>query len=81
MDGVLMSEKEKVKKLKPIGYKIRYETAHGGGIVVTLPYNPRKGKCDACKKSVANGEIRVTALHHWFYAYQPKTVQENPIGC
>jgi hypothetical protein len=61
------------------GYKIRYETAHGGGVVVTLPFDPRKHKCDACGKSVAAGEIKVTALHHWYYAYAPKTVKENPI--
>ena len=52
--------------------------AHGGGVVVTLPYDPRKHICDSCKKSVVLGEIRVTALHHWYYAYQPKTVRENP---
>lgn len=69
--GEKMSEKKK-------GYKIRYETAHGHGIVVTLPYDPRKHKCDACGKSVSAGEIRVTALHHWWYAFQPDTVKENP---
>ena len=68
-----MSDKDKK------GYKIRYETAHGGGVVVTLPFDPRKHKCDSCGKSVAAGEIKVTALHHWYYAYQPKTVKENPI--
>jgi hypothetical protein len=70
-----MAEKKKVNK---IGFKVRYETAHGHGIVVTLPFDPRKHKCDACGKSIANGEIRVTALHHWWYAYQPDTVKENP---
>ena len=48
---------------KQKGYQIRYETAHGGGVIVTLPYDPRKHKCDACGKSVAAGEIKVTALH------------------
>jgi len=67
-----MSEKKK-------DYKVRYETAHGHGIVVTLPFDPRKHICDSCGKSVADGEIRVTALHHWWYAYQPNTVRENPI--
>lgn len=71
LDGEKMAEKKK-------GYKIRYETAHGHGIVVTLPYDPRKHICDACGKSVAKGEIRVTALHHWWYAYQPNTVKESP---
>lgn len=75
MDGVHMSKKEKVKK---IGYKIRYATAHGGGVVVTLPYDPRKHICNACRKSVANGEIKITALHHWLYSYRAETVRENP---
>jgi hypothetical protein len=75
MDGVHMSEKKKNKA----GYKIRYETAHGGGVIVTLPFDPRKHRCDACGKSIEKGEIKVTALHHWYYAYQPKTVQENPM--
>jgi hypothetical protein len=76
MDAIHMSKKEKVKRT---GYKVRYATAHGGGVVVTLPEDPRKHICDACKKSVAADEIRMTALHHWYYAYQGKTVQENPI--
>lgn len=64
---------------KPKMWSVKYAMAHGGGVVVYLPFNPRKGKCDACGKSIANGEIKVTALHHWWYAYQPKTVKENPI--
>jgi hypothetical protein len=75
MDGVHMSKKEN----KKVGYKIRYATAHGGGIVVTLPEDPRKHICDACGKSVVAGEIRMTALHHWLYAYRADTVRENPI--
>lgn len=75
----MTEQPEKKKTPKVNGYKIRYETAHGNGIVVTLPEDPRKHICDSCKKSVAAGEIRVTALHHWWYAYQPKTVKENPI--
>jgi hypothetical protein len=75
-DGEMSEKKDKLPKT---GYKIRYETAHGHGIVVTLPEDPRKHICDSCKKSVAAGEIRVTALHHWWYAYQPQTVKENPI--
>lgn len=64
---------------KSKGYKIRYATAHGGGIVVTLPFDPRKHKCDACGKSVERGEIKTTALHHWWYAFQPQTVKETPM--
>lgn len=66
------------KKSKRKGYPVKYQMAHGGGVTVYLPFNPRKGKCDACGKQVGV-EIRMTALHHWWYAYQPKTVKENPI--
>jgi hypothetical protein len=80
MDSNFGSKKQVGKEMsEKKGYKIRYETAHGGGVIVTLPFDPRKHKCDACGKSVALGEIKVTALHHWWYAYQPKTVQENPL--
>ena|SRR3972149_6232913 len=60
-------------------WSVKYAMAHGGGIVVYLPFNPRKGICSACGKSVVSGEIKVTALHHWWYAYQAKTVRENPV--
>jgi hypothetical protein len=68
----------KPKKPK-IGYKMKYAGTHGGGVVVWLPEDPRKHICDSCKKSVAAGEIRMTALHHWWYAYQPQTVKEHPM--
>ena len=71
-----MAEKEETRK---IGFKVRYQTAHGGGIVVILPFNPRKGVCDACGKSKEQGEIKITALHHWYYQYATKTVRENPV--
>jgi len=61
------------------GYAIRYAGSHGGGITVYLPEDPRKGVCEACGKSKERGEIKVTALHHWWYEFQPKTVKENPI--
>jgi hypothetical protein len=61
------------------GYRMRYAGAHGGGVVVVLPFDPRKGICEACGKSVEREEIKNTALHHWFYAYAPKTVKENPM--
>jgi len=67
------------EKKKPKVYKIRYAMSHGGGITVSLPYDPRKRVCEACGKSVEEGEIKVTALHHWYYAYQAKSVKENPL--
>jgi hypothetical protein len=59
-------------------FSVKYAMAHGGGIVVYLPFNPRKGKCVACGK-VVGVDIKSTQLHHWWYAYQAKTVRENPI--
>lgn len=64
---------------KPKKYAVKYAMAHGGGITVYLDFNPRKGVCHGCGKSVARGEIRGTQLHHWWYAYQPKTVKDNPV--
>ena len=66
--------KKGVKK----GYKTRYAGSRGRGVVVTLPEDPRKGVCDACGKSKHDGEIKNTALHHWWYKYKPATVKENP---
>lgn len=60
-------------------YKTRYAGTHGKGCVVYLPFDPRKGVCDACGKSKAKGEIKMTMLHHWKYAYKAVTVIKNPI--
>ena len=69
-------------KKKP--YRTRYAGSNRrggkrGGVTITLQIDPRKGICDACKKSIARGEIKTTHLHHWWYAYIPKTVKANPI--
>lgn len=69
----------KKKKHKSKGYRTRYAGSRGKGVVVTLPFDPRKGVCQACKKSKKAGEIKSTHLHHWRYAYQPKTVKKNPL--
>jgi hypothetical protein len=61
------------------GYRMRYATSHGGGITIVLPEDPRKHVCEACGKSVFKGEIKVTALHHWKYAYRAETVRKNPM--
>jgi len=74
-----MKMNQKVKKSEnKSGYRIRYKTSHGGGIVVSLPFDPRKHKCEACGKQVGK-EIKVTALHHWWYEFSSKTVKENPM--
>lgn len=61
-----------------MGYKMTYAGSRGKGITVTLPDDPRKHKCAVCGKVVGE-EIKTTALHHWWYAYQPETVRKNPI--
>jgi hypothetical protein len=61
-----------------VGYKIKYAGSRGKGVVVILPADPRKHKCECCGK-VVGVDIKMTALHHWFYAYQPETVRKNPI--
>lgn len=59
-------------------YKMKYAGSRGKGIVVYLNEDPRKHKCECCFKVVGR-DIKVTALHHWWYAYQPETVRKNPI--
>ena len=62
----------------PTGYKMVYAGSRGKGCIVYLPADPRKHKCACCGKVVGE-EIKTTALHHWWYAYQPETVRNNPI--
>lgn len=73
------SGKSDPKIMKPKKYKMRYAGSRGKGITVTLLYDPRKGVCEACRKSKWRNEIKNTALHHWWYAYSPKTVREHPL--
>jgi len=73
-----MTEKNEQKKQKIKMYQVSYQTTHGKGVVVYLPSNPRKGKCECCGKVVGE-EIKTTQLHHMWYAYQPETVKKNPI--
>jgi len=68
---------KKTKKRK--GYRTKYAGSRGKGVVIWLPFDPRKGVCDACGKSKHRGEIHSTALHHWWYEFAPKTVKENPV--
>jgi len=59
-------------------YYMKYAGSRGKGVTVCLPIDPRKHVCQACGKSVLKGEIKTTSLHHWWYAYQPATVKDNP---
>jgi hypothetical protein len=67
------------KLFKKQKYKMRYAGSHGNGCIIYLPFDPRKGVCEACGKSKAKGEIKMTSLHHWKYAYKAETVKKNPI--
>lgn len=77
-----MAENELFQKKK---YKIRYAASNGGGCTVTLPFNPRKGICECCGKSIhkidsdGKPEIKLTQLHHWMYAHTPEAVKKNPL--
>lgn len=62
------------KKLKKYG--VTYQKTR---ILVPYPRNPRTGICKVCGRSKAKGEIKTTQLHHWFYAYETKTVKKNPL--
>jgi hypothetical protein len=59
-------------------YKMKYAGSRGKGVIVILPADPRKHRCECCGKKVGE-EIKITALHHNWYAYQPETVRKNPI--
>jgi len=72
-------EHQNMSKKENKRYKMRYAGSRGKGVVVELPFNPHKGRCEACGKSVVMGQIRCTSFHHFWYAYQPQTVKENPI--
>ena len=54
-------------------HQIRYRKAR-----IRLPFNPRKGVCEGCGRSVESGEIKKTDMHHWKYAYATKTVKNKP---
>jgi len=38
----------------------------------------KKGKCSACHRTVKNGEIKTTQLHHWKYEFSVPKVRKNP---
>lgn len=63
----------KNKKLKK--YAVRYQKST---IMVPYPRNPRKGICEGCGRKRGD-EIKTTQLHHWYYAYETKTVKKNPL--
>jgi len=65
-----------IDRTKP--YKMKYAGSRGKGVIITLSEDPRKGKCECCGK-IVGVDIKMTALHHWYYAYQPETVRKNPV--
>ena len=68
-----MTTKEEKPKLKK--YNVTY---HRTQIRVPYPRNPRKGVCVSCGRQRGK-EIKMTALHHFFYAYSTKAVKKNPL--
>ena len=62
-----------MRKKKRKTYTLKYKHA-----TVRLPFNPRKGVCMACGKSVKKGEIKVTQMHHYRYAYSVTQVKKHP---
>lgn len=72
-DGVQVTENKKKSKLKK--YNVTY---HKTQIRVPYPCNPRKGKCAACGRERGKG-IKMTALHHFLYAFSTKAVKKNPL--
>jgi len=62
--------KEKLKK-----YGVTYKRTR---IRVPCKENPRRGICEGCGRRIKRKEIKVTQIHHWFYAYLLRTVKKNP---
>ena len=47
---------------------------------IWLPFNPRKGKCEACGKTHTDkGKPIRSQLHHWEYAFSTAEVRKNPL--
>ena len=44
---------------------------------IPLEFNPRKGICNLCNKSIKKGEINVTHMHHLFYEFSTEEVRKN----
>lgn len=68
-----MKNKKNVLPIQTVGYGEHHK------IRVKIPYPVRKGVCQVCGKSVAKGEIKVTQIHHFKYAYRNETVKKNPL--
>lgn len=68
----------RINKTKADEYP-KFRVGYGSTTVdVPYPVNPREGVCDACKRSKESGEINITSLHHWKYAYHHKTLKKDP---
>lgn len=44
---------------------------------IPLNFNPRKGICKLCGKSIEKGEITITHLHHMIYEFTTDKVRKN----
>ena len=69
----------KINRAK-LGELPKFRVGYGSASIdVPYPINPREGRCDSCHRSKDDGNIRQTNLHHWKYAYQHKTLKNNPL--
>lgn len=59
------------KKSKKKRYYVTYNRTQ-----ISVPVNPRKGKCVACKRKKGEG-ITVTQIHHTIYEFLLKTIKKN----
>lgn len=62
--------------------RVRYRSnKRGKAVYVTVDVDKpiRIGVCEACGRKIEDGQISVTALHHWFYKYRNETVKKKPI--
>lgn len=54
-------------------YRVRYKQHP-----IYFDHPIRKDSCEACGRSVKDGDIKSTQKHHWVYSYTVKQVQYNP---
>lgn len=66
------SERDKLPTW-PVGYGSKLR------VMVPYPENPREGRCDACGRQVSEGEINITQIHHFLYAYKHATIKKDPL--
>lgn len=64
--------KDKAKNWRKDKWTVLYRKCN-----IFLSFNPRKGICLLCGKSIEKGEISNTYLHHLIYEFQTKEIRKN----